>query len=432
LIDIKTHLEEQLRNQVVLPKAELELVVPFLHSFLQPPLESLFYVDSERLQKIDPDQAQPFQERLRTEIDQRVNRHLIELLFFLGNTYELAAPSELGLAQYPKGSEYYAHLIHAHTTLDLSAEKIHQMGLAEVERLETAMRKLRSRLGRSGSKSTFHSMLRINQRFVPRTSQEIGDRLASHLALIEPRIGELFARQPRAPHGIEPLPDGLAGAMTYGYYQGPSRDEPRGVYFYNGSQPKRRSLLWAQSLIYHELIPGHHFQLGLQYENEQAHPLRRYNNTTAFGEGWAEYASELANELGLYQGLDLYGRYLGEMLLSCRLVVDTGIHHFGWSRQQAIDYLREHTMEAEEQIASEVVRYGIDIPGQALAYKIGALKIAELRAKAETELGERFDLRRFHDSLLSIGSLPLPLVAQHVDWFIAQERNRPVAKSRRR
>ncbi len=422
--EIQAHLELQLRTQVVLPAPELELVIPFLQSFHQHGAESLFYVDTPRLQEIDPAEASAFQQRILETIDRRVNRDLLNLLFFLANQYEHHAPPTLGLAQYPRGSEYYDFLVHANTTLDLTAEEIHHRGLAEVERLEKAMAKLRSSLGHPGAKSAFHSMLSVNQRYVAHSSEEIGERLQSYVALIEPRIGELFGRRPQAPYGVKPLPAGLAGAMTYGYYQSPSEGEPRGYYHFNGSQPEKRSLLWAQSLIYHELIPGHHFQLALQYENGAAHPLRRYNATGVFIEGWAEYASELGKELGLYKELDLYGRYLAEMLLSCRLVVDTGIHHFGWSRQQAIEYLQEHTMEAEGQIATEVLRYGIDIPAQALTYKIGAMKIAELRAKAEAELGERFDLRRFHDSLLSIGSLPLNLVADHVDWFIAQEQSR--------
>ena len=427
LQEIQDRLADQLHHQVVLPAAELAVVIPFLQSFHRPALESLFYVESSRLTKIAPPLAESFQARIRQQIDSRVNRRLISLIFFLGNRYEHQAPSEVGLGQYPGGSEYYDYLARAHTTLNLTPKEIHQRGLAEVERLETAMAKLRRSLGHAGRKPEFHHMLAINQRYVAHSAEEIGSRLQSHLTSIEPRLGELFGKLPRTPYAIEPLAEGLAGAMTYGYYQGPSAEEPRGIYFYNGSQPEKRSLLWARSLIYHELIPGHHLQLSLQYENSEAHPLRRYTVTGAFSEGWAEYASGLGEELGLYEGIDLYGRYLAEMLLACRLVVDTGIHHFGWSRQRATEYLREHTMETDEQIASEVLRYATDIPAQALSYKIGAMKIAELRAHAETELGERFDRRRFHDSLLAIGSLPLGLVEDHVEWFIEQERNRPVA-----
>jgi uncharacterized protein (DUF885 family) len=429
LRDIQLHLDTQLRRGIVLPQPELQVVVPFLQSFVADGEDSLFYVSQERLaglaeQGVDGERLATFQQQVGEQIDGTINPLFQHLLFFLANEYERRAPEDLGLAQYPNGDAYYDYLVRLHTTLDLTPEEIHQRGLTEVERIEAAMAKLQVRLGNTGPPSEFRSMLRNNQRLKATSSEQIGERLMEYVAKIEPRIGELFLRLPAAPYGVQALPDGLAGAMTYGYYQSPTSSEPTGYYLYNGSQPEQRSLLWAQSLIYHELVPGHHFQLGLQYENEAAHPLRRFNPTTAFTEGWAEYASELGNDLGLYEGLDRYGRYVAEIFLASRLVVDTGIHRYGWSRERALQYMQEHTMESPVQLGTEVLRYGIDIPGQALAYKIGALQIQQWRAEAQAALGDGFDIRRFHDALLEVGALPLPVVGEHVHWWIEQEQAR--------
>jgi uncharacterized protein (DUF885 family) len=213
--------------------------------------------------------------------------------------------------------------------------------------------------------------------------------------------------------------------MTFGYYDPPDHDKPSGRYRFNGSRLGERTMVTAAPLIYHELVPGHHFQIALQRENEELPPLRRESFATAFVEGWAEYASDLAGEMGLYrEPYDRYGRLAMDMFLSTRLVVDTGMNAFGWSLEQARQFMRGHVLESETQIGTETLRYSVDLPGQALAYKLGSSKIRELRERAEAELGERFDVRRFHDAVLSPGALPLPVLEEHVGWWIAQEKRR--------
>jgi uncharacterized protein (DUF885 family) len=194
---------------------------------------------------------------------------------------------------------------------------------------------------------------------------------------------------------------------------------------FNGSKLEARSMLSAAGLIFHELIPGHHFQISLQLENEELPELRRNSYPTAFIEGWAMYASGLAEEMGGYADpYELAGWLANDLFLSSRLVVDTGMNAFGWQRQQAIDYMKANTLESSTQIGTETLRYSADIPGQALAYKMGSSKIWELRRKAEKELGAKFDLRRFHDAVIGSGAMPMTVLEKHVEWWIGEERKR--------
>jgi len=213
--------------------------------------------------------------------------------------------------------------------------------------------------------------------------------------------------------------------MTFGYYDMPTAEEPTGRYRFNGSTLSERPLISAAALIYHELVPGHHFQLNLQRENETIPAFRRLGSQTAFVEGWGEYASDLAGEMGLYSDpYDEYGRLGMDMFLSTRLVVDTGMNLMGWPRQKAIDYMLDHDLESATQITSETLRYSADRPAQALAYKMGSNKIRELRQRAEKALGPKFDIRRFHDAVLGSGSMPLSVLEKHIDWWIGEEKKR--------
>ncbi len=213
--------------------------------------------------------------------------------------------------------------------------------------------------------------------------------------------------------------------MTYGYYQVPTPAQPRGRYLFNAGQLDQRPLVWAAALIYHELVPGHHFQLALQAENPDLPPFRRYLFHTSFVEGWGEYASNLAEEMGLYDDpYSLYGRLAMELFLSNRLVVDTGLNALGWTRQQATAFMQERLLQSDAEIDSEILRYAIASPAQALAYKLGAAHIQQQRHRAEAALGARFDIRRFHDAVLGSGSLPPSILAKHIDWWIEQEKQR--------
>jgi uncharacterized protein (DUF885 family) len=332
----------------------------------------------------------------------------------------------VGVSQYPGGAAYYQWLIRLHTGLDLTPEEIHRTGLAEIDRINGELDGLRRRVAFSGDRAAFRKFLKTDARFYPSTPEEIGKRLMAAVHRIEPKISAEFGTVPKAPYGVRRLQPELEGAMTFGYYQEPTPANPEGDYLYNGSRLPERSLLNAPALIYHELLPGHHFQINLQKENTRLPLFRREGfDETAYVEGWGEYASALAGEMGMYDDpYDACGRLAMDAFISSRLVVDTGMNALGWSRERAIDFMKENTFEGDLQISTETLRYSTDIPGQALAYKLGSLEIRRLREKTAAALGPRFDRRRFHDAVLGSGTLPLPVLERKIDAFIAGEKKR--------
>jgi uncharacterized protein (DUF885 family) len=223
-----------------------------------------------------------------------------------------------------------------------------------------------------------------------------------HARRIEPRVTEFFTRSPEAVYGVTRLNPALEPSQTYGFYSIPSRTEPRGLYHFNGSKLEERSLLAGAALAFHELAPGHHFQINLQLENTELPAFRRSSMSAGYTEGWGEYSSSVvAREMGMYEDpYDLYGRLVFDNFFNVRLVVDTGMNYFGWSRPKAMLYMREHTLESDVQIDSETIRYSIRQPAQALAYRMGRQTFVRLREKATKQLGSRFDIRRFHDAVL--------------------------------
>jgi uncharacterized protein (DUF885 family) len=286
------------------------------------------------------------------------------------------------------------------------------------------MEVVRDSLGFTGSKAEFHERLRSDPRFYARSADEFGQRLMEQDARIRPHIEKAFLQQPEAPYGVARLDPALQDVLTYGYYAGPTRLRPAGTYFFNGSQLEERSLLSAAALAFHELIPGHHFQIALVRENDDLPEFRRQIRYPGYTEGWAEYSSSVvARDLGMYEDLyDLYGRLVFDMFFAVRLVVDTGMNYLGWSRERAMAFMSEYLMESDVQIASETLRY-VDRPAQALAYWLGRQAFVEARETAERGLGEAFDVRRYHHFMVSSGPLPLPLLREHVQEFIRQERN---------
>jgi uncharacterized protein (DUF885 family) len=263
---------------------------------------------------------------------------------------------------------------------------------------------------------------------VARNPDEVARRYRAHLARIEPSIPRWFSLRPRARYDVVRLDRASESGMTYGYYQAPTPADPVGYYRFNGSELEKRSLVTAAHIIYHELIPGHHFQIALQQENRRSHPVREFLLYGAFTEGWAEYAASLAEEMGaLTDPYDLYGHLLDQEFLTARLVVDTGMNYFDWPLEKARAYMAEHTFESDVQIASESLRYSTDLYAQALGYRLGFDELWELRRRAERALGDRFDLRAFHAAVIGSGSMPLDVLRDHIEWFI---RTRAAAAGR--
>jgi uncharacterized protein (DUF885 family) len=333
---------------------------------------------------------------------------------------EAVAPSTVGLAQYPGGAEAYRYFIRERTSVDLTPQQIHELGLREVERINRDMQQVRDSLEFKGTKADFQQFLKTDPRFFAKTPEEVGERLTNDFHRIEPHLARYFAIFPKAKYDVQRLNPALEGSITFGYYQQPTATDPIGHYYYNGSKLNERNLLFAQALIAHELVPGHHFQIARQEENQNLPAFRRETFDTAFVEGWGEYAAFLGNEMGLYEDpYDRYGRLMMDMLLSVRLVVDTGMNALGWSRERAADFMRENTLLSETEIGTETLRYAVDMPAQALAYKIGSLKMIELRRNAQEQLGPRFDVKQFHEWIIGSGSMPLPILEQHVEKRVA-------------
>lgn len=424
-------LEGQRERGILLPAPEIPLVQATYAPLAGPPEEHPYRPDPERLGAeatgLSPEAADELAHQVDRALAERVAPAFAGLLTVLDGDYRASAPEEVGLGRQPGGEAAYRFLVAHHTTLDgLTPEEIHERGLAEVERIEAEMAEIRELLGAGGTPAReFHERLRTDPRFLACSPEEVGERLLRPIRRIEPLVEDWFLETPEAPYGVARLDPALEGGMTFGYYQWPTPAEPTGRYFFNGSDLDERSLVTAAALIYHELVPGHHFQIALQTEDEDLPAFRRNAFPTAFVEGWAEYASDLAGEMGLYaEPYDRYGRLAMDMFLSSRLVVDTGMNALGWSRERALEFLRDRVLESETQLATETLRYSVDIPGQALAYKIGALAIRDLRRRAEEALGEDFDIRRFHRAVLGHGAMPLAVLEEHIEWWIEQERRR--------
>jgi uncharacterized protein (DUF885 family) len=416
--DVAAH-EARLRSQaargIVLPAAEIDLVAPFVASIVADPASSAFAMSPARLATVPEADRAAFRSAVDDAVRTAIVPAVARLASFIDGPYRAQAVEDVGVSQYPDGAAYYAYLIRRHTSLNLSPEAIHQIGLDEIARLTRELDAARVAAGFTGTLDAFRTFLKTDRRFFAKNSDEFGEIMMAAIRRIEPRVGELFIRTPKAPYGVLRLDPALEASMTFGFYQLPSAAEPRGLYRFNGSKSDERSVLMADALIFHELVPGHHFQMALRNENTRLSPFRRGAQYTTFTEGWAEYASDLAGEIGMYADpYDRAGRLSMDLFLSSRLVVDTGMNALGWSRERAMQYMRDNTFHSEGEIATETLRYSTDIPGQALAYKMGAMKIHELRKRAQERLGASFDLRQFHDYVLDGGPMPLSVLEMHL------------------
>ena len=414
---------DQAERGILVPRGAIDQAVPFVLSMVGEGEESPFYVTSERLAAIDAGVAETFVEELGSVIEAQINPALRSLAETLEGDYRDRAPDAIGLWQYPGGEEYYRYLVRHYTTLDMSPEEVHRIGLEQVEQIDRVMAQVRDSVGFEGSKEEFHRFLKTDPRFFPKSPEEIEERHLAYAAEMDEKVDSLFLRRPQAPYGVKRLDPHLEASSTFGSYQRPTAADPVGYYRFNGSKLEERSLLYNQPLTLHELIPGHHFQINLQMENETLPEFRRHSHYSAYSEGWGEYGTFLGLEAGLVDDpYDLYGLHIFDMYGSVRLVVDTGLNHYRWSRERAMQYMREHLTDSETQIQTESLRYGVRSPGQAVSYKIGMLRWVELRQRAEEALGEDFDIRRFHDTMLRYGAMPMSVLAQHVDWFVEEER----------
>lgn len=346
-----------------------------------------------------------------------------ELLDFFRKEYLPGARTTLAASELPNGRAYYAQKIREFTTLDLTAEQIHATGEAEVARIAAEMQTVMKQVGFEGDFAAFLKFLRSDPRFYAKTPEELLARASRIAKRIDGKLPSLFITLPRLPYTVEPVPDDIAPKYTSGrYVPAPQGGTQPGIYWVNTYKLENRPLYNLVALTLHEAVPGHHLQIALSRELTNLPNFRRFSYNSAFGEGWGLYSEWLGLEAGFYTDpYDNFGRLSYEMWRACRLVVDTGIHSMGWTRQQAIDYMASRTALPLHEVTTEIDRY-ISWPGQALAYKLGELEIKKLRKRAESQLGAKFDVREFHDVVLGSGAIPLTVLESNVDRWIAGKK----------
>ncbi len=365
-------------------------------------------------------------ERLRAEAIEIIEDTVIpayrKLDRYFNNKYLPATRESIGLSDLPNGSAWYEFRARSYTTTRLTPDEIHRIGLDEVKRIRDEMMQVIAEVSFEGTFQEFLEYLRTDPQFYFDNPDDLYQEYLATSKRIDPELVKLFGKLPRMPYGVKPIPDSIAPDTTTAYYSRPAADGSRaGIYWVNLYMPEVRPKYEIEVLSVHEAMPGHHLQIALQQELGEMPEFRRFTGFTAFVEGWGLYSERLGYDLGLYEDpYSRFGQLTYDMWRAVRLVVDTGIHYKGWTRQQAIDFFTDNAAKTEHDIANEVDRY-IVWPGQALAYKIGQLKILQLRSRAELELGERFDIRAFHDELLGAGALPLDILEQRMDKWIATQ-----------
>ena len=385
------------------------------------PERSPFYKPFLSLPKTMPqEQREKLQKEAREVIGKSVIPAYRKMLSFMKDRYLPACFERAGVWQIPNGGEFYAYRAKLFTTTELTPDEIHEIGLKEVARIRKEMEQIIRELKFKGTFAEFLTFLRTDPQFYYKDPQELLRASQSVCKRVDPQLVKLFKNLPRMPYGVEAIPASIAPDTYTAYYRRPAGDGSRaGTYFVNLYKPETRPKYEIEVLSLHEAVPGHHLQIALAMEQDDLPNFRRYSGYTAYTEGWGLYSESLGDELGLYQDpYSKFGQLTYEMWRAVRLVVDTGIHHKKWTRKQAIAFFAKNAAKSMHDIENEVDRY-ISWPGQALAYKIGELRIQSLRKRAEKKLGEKFDIREFHDVVLKNGAVTLDVLEEIVNDWIA-------------
>ncbi len=408
----------------VLPQPALEGIEGSVEPHIvEDPEESLLFEAFENFpDRIDEEDRVRLTEAGKEAIMESVVPGYEQFLSFLEDEYIPASPEDIAISSVPDGDAYYEHLVRHFTTMDISPEEVHEIGLDEVERIRNEMYEVIDDADFEGTFDEFVDFLRTDPQFYAETEEELLREASFYLKKMDGELPRYFNTLPRMPYGLREVPEYIAPRTTTAYYRRPAGDGTEaGFYYLNTYDLPSRPLYEIEALSYHEAVPGHHLQLALQQELEDIPDFRRHAGFTVFVEGWALYSERLAHEMGFYEDpYSDFGRLSYEMWRALRLVVDTGMHYLGWTRQEAIDFMAGNSALAMHNIRSEVDRY-ISWPGQALAYKTGEIRIRELRDHAEEELGGDFDIRTFHDAVLLDGSVTLEILEDNIEAYIEKQ-----------
>lgn len=419
------HMRAGIERGFTLPRVTLEGYEDTISAHIvDDPQDSAFWAPFE---EVPASVEEMDRERILTDAEAAISDAVVPAYqrfhdFFVGE-YLPGSRETVGASDLPDGQAYYAEQVRWFTTLDVTPQEVHEIGLSEVARIRAEMADVIRETGFEGSYAEFLDFLRTDTRFYPKTAQELLERAAWIAKTMDGKLPSLFATLPRVPYTVEPVPDHMAPKYTAGrYVSAPYNSTQPGIYWVNTYNLPSRPLYALAALTLHEAVPGHHLQTALAAEIDAGPEFRRHDYLSAFGEGWGLYAEYLGLEAGIYEDpYSNFGRLTYEIWRACRLVVDTGVHAFGWTRQQMLDYLAENTALSLHEVTTETDRY-ISWPGQALAYKMGELKIRELRGRAEEALGSDFDVRHFHDAVLANGSVPLDILEELIDAWIEERR----------
>lgn len=415
------NMEKGIAQGIVLPQALTKKVLPQIKSLVSESAEQSLFYSPIRMLPEDMDQAakDSLTQAYTTMINDKLSPKLEQLYNYLENTYLPASRESSGYSDIPGGAEQYNRLIKLYTTTDMTADEIHQLGLNEVARIRAAMEQVKAQVGFEGDLKAFFDHVRTNKELMPFTDpQQVIDNFNAIHDKMKPQIDKLFDMQPKTEFEVRRTEKFREASASAQYNPGSLDGTRPGIFYVPIPDVTSYNIYSDEDLFLHEAIPGHHFQVSLTQENENLPQFRKTLWYSAYGEGWALYTESLGKELGLYDDpYQYFGMLSAEMHRAIRLVVDTGIHTKGWSREKAIQYSLDNEAESEASITAEIERY-MAIPGQALSYKIGQLKILELRAKAEQELGDNFDIKSFHNEVLESGSLPLALLEEKINAWI--------------
>ncbi len=419
------NMQEGVKKQITVPQILMKRVLPQVESMITKVQDNTFYLP---IKTMPADFSADDKKRLDSLYAQAIEQSIIptykKLYEYIKNDYLPNCRTTIGIGDIPGGKEHYAYLIKYWTTTDLTADSIFNLGMSEVSRLRKEMEKIKDGTGYKGDLKSFFKYMNNDAQFFPfKTAGEVIDSFYSIQATMQPQLNKLFDKVPRSKFEVRQTEKFREASASAEYNQGTADGSRPGIFYTPIPNPKKYNTFAMEDLFLHEAIPGHHYQNMLTIENDSLPIFRRYIWYGAYGEGWALYTESLGKELGLYQNpYQYFGALSEEMHRAIRLVVDVGMHMKGWTREQAIAFSLENEGEDEAAVTSEIERY-IAIPGQALSYKIGQLKIRELRAKAEKELGASFDIRKFHNEVLNEGCLPLRVLEEKVDRWIAKNKN---------